>query len=387
MSSIWDKILSLDQHANTLDEFRVRTKSGAIFSIIALVSMFVLFCSEFYSYVSTTNVDHLVVDSSKGSLMKITFDVTFPSMPCAVIALEAADVSGQKQNNVMHHIHKHRLNKEGVEIGFKEKHEVGGTIKTRKELNIKAVANVTRAKAKCGSCYGAETEELRCCNTCQQVREAYRKKGWAFSVLDDIAQCSKEGFVDSVEDQKGEGCNIEGWLEVPRVAGNFHFAPGKSFQHAHLVMTNVLTFTMEKWNVSHTIKKLSFGETFPGLTNPLEGTVKTLKTGTGMYQYYTKVVPTEYNYRNGRKSIVSNQYSATQHFRTVTSITSKGLPGLFIFYDISPIRVRIEEESQSFTTFLTSLCAIVGGVFTVMSLLDQWTHRTFKSGRRGVLGR
>ena len=54
---------------------------------------------------------------------------------------------------------------------------------------------------------------------------------------------------------------------------------------------------------------------------------------------------------------------------------------------ISPIRVRIEEESQSFTTFLTSLCAIVGGVFTVMSLLDQWTHRTFKSGRRGVLGR
>ena len=104
MSSIWDKILSLDQHANTLDEFRVRTKSGAIFSIIALVSMFVLFCSEFYSYVSTTNVDHLVVDSSKGSLMKITFDVTFPSMPCAVIALEAADVSGQKQNNVMHHI-------------------------------------------------------------------------------------------------------------------------------------------------------------------------------------------------------------------------------------------------------------------------------------------
>ena len=190
-----------------------------------------------------------------------------------------------------------------------------------------------------------------------------------------------------MEDQKGEGCNIEGWLEVPRVAGNFHFAPGKSFQHAHLVMTNVLTFTMEKWNVSHTIKKLSFGETFPGLTNPLEGTVKTLKTGTGMYQYYTKVVPTEYNYRNGRKSIVSNQYSATQHFRTITSITSKGLPGLFIFYDISPIRVRIEEESQSFTTFLTSLCAIVGGVFTVMSLLDQWTHRTFKSGRRGVLGR
>ena len=209
-------------------------------------------------------------------------------------------------------------------------------LKLRKELNTKAVANETRAKANVVVVMVQRRKSFGCCNTCQQVREAYRKKGWAFSVLDDIAQCSKEGFVDSVEDQKGEGCNIEGWLEVPRVAGNFHFAPGKSFQHAHLVMTNVLTFTMEKWNVSHTIKKLSFGETFPGLTNPSnEGTVKTLKTGTGMYQYYTKVVPTEYNYRNGRKSIVSNQYSATQHFRTITSITSKGLPGLFIFYDIS----------------------------------------------------
>ena len=384
---MWDKLLSLDQHAKTLDEFRIRTKSGAVFSIIALVAMFVLFCSEFYSYVSTTKVDHLVVDSSKGSLMKISFDITFPSMPCAVIALEAEDVSGQKQNNLMHHVHKHRLNKEGTEIGFKEKHEIGGTIKTRKELNVKAPTNKTLTKRDCGSCYGAETEELSCCNTCEQVREAYRKKGWAFSVLNDISQCSKEGFVDSVKSQKGEGCNIEGWLEVPRVAGNFHFAPGRSFQHAHLVMTNVLTFTMEKWNVSHTIKKLSFGDSFPGLTNPLEGTTKTLKSGTGMYQYYTKVVPTQYNFRSGSKSIMSNQYSATQHFRTITSITSKGLPGLFIFFDISPIRVRIDEQYKSFSTFLTSLCAIVGGVFTMMSLLDQWTHRTFKIGRRGVLGR
>ena len=386
-SSMWDKLLSLDQHAKTLDEFRIRTKSGAVFSIIALVAMFVLFCSEFYSYVSTTKVDHLVVDSSKGSLMKISFDITFPSMPCAVIALEAEDVSGQKQNNLMHHVHKHRLDKDGTEIGFKEKHEIGGTIKTRKELNVKAPINKTLTKKDCGSCYGAETEELSCCNTCEQVREAYRKKGWAFSVLDDISQCSKEGFVDSVESQKGEGCNIEGWLEVPRVAGNFHFAPGRSFQHAHLVMTNVLTFTMEKWNVSHTIKKLSFGDSFPGLTNPLEGTTKTLKSGTGMYQYYTKVVPTQYNFRSGSKSIMSNQYSATQHFRTITSITSKGLPGLFIFFDISPIRVRIDEQYKSFSTFLTSLCAIVGGVFTMMSLLDHWTHRTFKIGRRGVLGR
>ena len=35
---------------------------------------------------------------------------------------------------------------------------------------------------------GAENEEIKCCNTCEDVREAYRRKGWAFSSPDSIAQ-------------------------------------------------------------------------------------------------------------------------------------------------------------------------------------------------------
>ena len=37
------------------------------------------------------------------------------------------------------------------------------------------------------------------------------------------------------------------------------------------------------------------------------------------------------------------------------------LPGVFFIYDISPIKVKFTEKQQSFTYFLTSLCAIVGG--------------------------
>ena len=33
---------------------------------------------------------------------------------------------------------------------------------------------------RCESCYGAETPGLTCCNNCDDVREAYRRKGWAF---------------------------------------------------------------------------------------------------------------------------------------------------------------------------------------------------------------
>lgn len=80
------------------------------------------------------------------------------------------------------------------------------------------------------SCYGAETPELSCCNTCEHVREAYRNKGWAFNNPAGIAQCVSEGWNDKVKDQVNEGCNIKGYIEVSKVAGNIHFAPGKSFQ-------------------------------------------------------------------------------------------------------------------------------------------------------------
>jgi hypothetical protein len=39
---------------------------------------------------------------------------------------------------------------------------------------------------------------------------------------------------ENLKNQEGEGCNIYGYLEVNKVAGNFHFAPGKSFQHGSM---------------------------------------------------------------------------------------------------------------------------------------------------------
>ncbi len=48
--------------------------------------------------------------------------------------------------------------------------------------------------------------------------------------------------------------------------------------------------------------------------------------------------------------------------------------GVFFFYEFSPIRVKIAERSRSFTHFLTSVCAIVGGVFTVMGMVDACVH-------------
>lgn len=111
-----------------------------------------------------------------------------------------------------------------------------------------------------------------------------------------------------------------GFLEVNKVAGNFHFAPGKSFQQSSVHVHDILTFQKDSFNVryyihawmsdlisetskvfsdelfyhaayvhlcicwwtrwftcyilsqiSHKINRLTFGDYFPGVVNPLDG--------------------------------------------------------------------------------------------------------------------
>lgn len=50
----------------------------------------------------------------------------------------------------------------------------------------------------------------------------------------------REGWKDKLNEQKDEGCLVTGHLEVNKVAGNFHFAPGKSFQQHHVHGENLL---------------------------------------------------------------------------------------------------------------------------------------------------
>lgn len=42
-----------------------------------------------------------------------------------------------------------------------------------------------------------------------------------------------------------------------------------------------------------------------------------------------------------------------------------GDAGIHFFYDFYPIMVEYAEKKTSFLQFLTSVCAIVGGIFTV----------------------
>ena len=50
-----------------------------------------------------------------------------------------------------------------------------------------------------------------------QVRSAYRRRGWGFTDPQQISQCAKEGFVEKLKAQEGEGCHMWGTLAVNKV--------------------------------------------------------------------------------------------------------------------------------------------------------------------------
>ncbi|KAG6475408.1 hypothetical protein ZIOFF_064628 [Zingiber officinale] len=381
---ILNKLRNLDAYPKINEDFYSRSLSGGFITIVSSVVMLLLFISEIRMYLYAATETKLIVDTSRGEMLRINFDVTFPAIPCSLLSVDTMDISGERHYDIRHDIVKKRMDHLGNVIESKQ--DGVGAPKIERPLQ-KHGGRLDHNESYCGSCYGAETSDDHCCNSCEEVREAYQKKGWGMTNPDHIDQCKREGFIERVKEENGEGCNIDGFVEVSKVAGNFHFAPGKSFHGSFSFLQDLLGIQTDNYNISHKINKLSFGKEFPGVINPLDGfngfnksSVKwTHTTTSGMYQYFIKVVPTIYTDIRGCK-IYSNQFSVTEHFRDADAYP-KPPSGVYFFYDFSPIKVIFTEENASLLHLFTNVSAIIGGVFTVSGIIDAFIyhgHRAIK---------
>ena len=99
------------------------------------------------------------------------------------MSLDVVDSSGQSFTDVDSDIFQQRLSRSGKQISKVEEAQMEAEI-----LNGIVTVPVPQNSNGCGSCYGAETDLYPCCETCDDVRSAYRDKGWAFSSAKDVAQ-------------------------------------------------------------------------------------------------------------------------------------------------------------------------------------------------------
>jgi len=172
----------------------------------------------------------------------------------------------------------------------------------------------------------------------------------------------------------GIGCRVRGFLLTSKVQGEFHVGFGRVAIASPQYTGHRHQFTfleLDRFNASHIITKLSFGEDIPRVTHPLDGQTRIVKQRSGRFQYFIKVVPATYIDRYGTVK-ESNQYSfSLQEAEVDTHSKAFKQPGVFFKYDIAPYRVTYREDKQFFSHFLTQLCAILGGIYVVAGIISS----------------
>ncbi|KAI1328263.1 DUF1692-domain-containing protein [Xylariaceae sp. FL0255] len=405
----------LDAFTKTVEDARIRTTSGGIVTIVSLIVVLYLALGEWSDYRRIVIHPELIVDKGRGERMEIHMNITFPKLPCELLTLDVMDVSGEQQHGVLHGVKKVRL---------RPASQGGGVIDTTAlALHSKDETATHLDPDYCGVCYGAaapsNAEKAGCCNTCDEVREAYAQASWAFGRGEGVEQCEREHYSERLDEQRQEGCRIEGDIQVNKVIGNFHFAPGRSFSNGNMHVHDLKNYwdSPVKHSFEHQVHQLRFGPQLPEdislkhsksspwtnhHLNPLEESKQTTDDPNYNFMYFVKVVPTAYLPLNSKGhqegsnnnlgslgsafdgSMETHQYSVTSHKRSLMGGDDAaeghqermhargGIPGVFFSYDISPMKViNREERAKTFAGFLTGLCAVLGGTLTVAAAVDR----------------
>lgn len=97
------------------------------------------------------------------------------------------------------------------------------------------------------------------------------------------------------------------------------------------------------------------------------------------FHHYMKVVSTEVDlggrYSGDNSLLVYQMVQASQ----IMSYEENEVPEARFSYDLSPMAVVITRRGKHLYEFITSMCAIVGGTFTVVGLLNGFLHILFKA--------
>merc|ERR1712227_1188332 len=119
-------------------------------------------------------------------------------------------------------------------------------------------------------------------------------------------------------------------------------------------------------------------------SNPLSG-LATFPTVDGHYGYNLRIVPTLYSSQVNKRN-KTDIFDSSYEYSFVESL-NKGLqiqqqlapltltnPAIHFSYEYYPILLNYEEKKMTFLELITSICAILGGLFTVFSLIDSFLY-------------
>lgn len=201
-------------------------------------------------------------------------------------------------------------------------------------------------------------------------------------IQDDMGR-HEVGFKDNTQKfptNNEAGCRMESHFLINKVPGNFHVSTHSSQRQPDVP------------DMRHILHKVRFGmeleegKGVQGSFNPLEKLDKSKGDAAATHDYILRVVPTVYiDSRSNRRY----PYQYTYSYREVLQFGHGGRahPAIWFRYELSPITVKYTERRQPLYHFLTTVCAIIGGTFTVAGILDSLIFSASEIVKKAQLGK
>ena len=188
-------------------------------------------------------------------------------------------------------------------------------------------------------------------------------------------------------DEEHPGCQLSGHLLLDRVPGNFHILARSSSHDLAPHMTNV----------SHQVHSLTVGDPMAAFKikgdsvrnlpanvkskiSPMDDNVYVTQNLHEAYHHYLKVIPTQVDgLKIGSRFLRAYQILPNSQ---LSLYRSDQVPEAKFVYDLSPIKVSYRKKQRKWYDYCTSIMAIVGGVFTVVGMIESGIYAAATQARR-----
>ena len=321
-------IKQLDAFPKVEEDYKKQSSSGGFVTIAIILALSLLTFYEIASFITSDLQYEYSLDKDFQNKVQFNVDIIIP-MACDLLGPDVLDVAGD-------HIKSSSVLSEQPAL-FKMTKPQEKWFEKRRKLRSKSGQSL----------YSSLNEIVR-------VQSVFSTPMPEMGDSD----LPKSGF---------DSCRIFGSIPVNKVSGNFHIFIGKTIAHpmghAHLSAF----ISPEKYNFSHRIVNLSFGDK-SSVINSLEGEIALTEENEVTYQYFLRIVPTIFR-TSRHKNTLTYQYSVTRFHRVLPKGGRTGHSGIIFRYDFDPVVVTVKEREKSFWHFIIQLCGIVGGVFATSGLL------------------
>jgi hypothetical protein len=182
-------------------------------------------------------------------------------------------------------------------------------------------------------------------------------------------------------EQDHPGCMLAGHLSLDRTPGNFHVQARSQNQEFAAHMTNVShmvnALTVGDPMARHLAETDKYGAMPPAVKSklaPLDGNVYPTYNLHEAYHHYIKLVSTKVEgFRTGNRDVRIYQIIENSQ---LAYYQEDMVPEAKFVYDLSPISVSYRTSSRHWYDYCTSIMAIIGGVFTVVGMIESSIHAT-----------